>query len=119
MGSREAVARDRERAHQSTALAPARRRGRQRGWERGEASVSSWIYTCDQVTLNDSVENVVAANDSAKNGVVSVQMRLRRVGDEVLTAPGVRTGKRHADGAALITVAIHLVADGIARTTIS
>src|SRR5689334_21230604 len=82
-------------------------------------SISFRINPRDQVALDNSVEHIIATDNSTEHSVVSVEMRLRRVRDEVLTAACVRPGQRHSNGAALIAVLIHFVSDCIAGSAVA
>src|SRR5581483_6939928 len=63
------------------------------------------------------VDDVHAGNHTTEHGVARIEVWLRRVRDEPLTAAGVRPGiERHADGAAQIRTLVQLVADRIAGT---
>src|SRR3990170_9126292 len=67
------------------------------------------LHPEDAIALYDVIEHIVSADQPRENRVVSIQVRLRRMGEKVLTAAGVRTRQRHADRAALISVPVHLI----------
>src|SRR5438067_1684836 len=50
---------------------------------------------------------------------MTIEVRLRRMGQEILTAAGVGAGERHSESAALVPMAIHLVTNCVSRTTIA
>src|SRR6266576_3119470 len=52
----------------------------------------------DAIALPDRVQDGGAANDTAKDRVDPVQVRLRRMGDEVLAASRIGSRESHADG---------------------
>src|SRR5258708_31766292 len=71
----------------------------------------------NHIPLLNLIDDVHARDDAAEDGVLRVEMRLRRVRDEVLAAAGVRPRiERHADGAAQVGALVELVADRIARS---
>jgi len=76
-------------------------------------------YAADPVSLHDLVEHVVAPGDVTAARVASVEVRLRRVGNEELRAAGVRPGERHAHGPAVVALAIDLVADDPSRPAVA
>src|SRR4051812_32394491 len=71
------------------------------------------------ITLNNPVENVESFDDASENCVVTVEVRLGRMRDEILTPARIRTGESHPDCSSLVTATIHLVAYRIPRTAIA
>src|SRR5207237_8590061 len=72
----------------------------------------------DHIPLLNLIHDVHPVDDAAEHGVLRIEMRLRRVRDEELTAAGVGPGvERHADGAAQVRVLVELVTNGLPRST--
>src|SRR5436190_11475646 len=67
----------------------------------------------DTLALPDRIQygRPAPANYAAKDRVDAVQVRLRRMRDEILAAAGVGTRERHADRADVVTHGIDLIAD--------
>lgn len=68
----------------------------------------------DQITSCYAIDDLHSADDLPKDGVTSVQMRLRRVCDEKLAPAGVLARESHPDSAASVRPGIDLAADLIA-----
>src|SRR5687767_12029716 len=82
-------------------------------------SSSSRLHPENAVTLDDSVEDVVAPDQPGENRVMAIEMGLWRVRQKVLTPTCIRTGQSHSHRAALVALPIHLVADGVSRATVA
>src|ERR1700674_2415691 len=68
---------------------------------------------------NELFQYVVSTNYSAEHGIVSIEVGLRRVSYEILTAAGIGSGERHPDRSTLVAVAIHLVTYRVTRAAVS
>src|SRR5215210_66795 len=66
------------------------------------------------VSLNDAIQHVATGAKLPEDGVATVQIRLRRVRDEELAAPGIRAGERHPKCTPVIAMTVHLVPNGMA-----
>src|SRR6266568_4349292 len=67
--------------------------------------------TPNPITHPDRIQHIDTPDDSPKDRVDAVQVRLRGMRDEVLAAAGVGTGERHADGAHVVPHRIDFVAE--------
>ena len=73
----------------------------------------------NSISLKDAIEHLASATQLPEHRIPAIEMRLRRVGHEELTAAGIGTRERHAEGASHVAMRVELVADGIPRSTIS
>src|ERR1041384_6357570 len=71
---------------------------------------ASAVNTANAVALGDLVQYAHVARHASEHRVGAVEMRLRRMGDEELTAAGVGARQGHADGPRLIARLIHFIA---------
>src|SRR6266566_8667410 len=79
---------------------------------------SSSMNAPDAIALPDRVQHrsaARAADDTTKDRIDAVQVRLRGMRNEILAASGVRSGERHAHGARFIAHGIDLVANRESR----
>src|SRR6266576_4514483 len=70
----------------------------------------------DAIALPDRVQDGGAANDTAKDRVDPVQVRLRRMGDEVLAASRIGSRESHADGSDGVADRVDFVPNREARS---
>ena len=63
--------------------------GARRG--RGAEPLSAHVQRLDHVADRELLDHVLAVHDAAEDGVVALEVRLRREREKVLTATGVRT----------------------------
>src|SRR5207302_9699165 len=69
----------------------------------------------DAVALSDGAQHVEPGHHPTEHGVAAVQVRLRRKGDEELTAARLGPGERHTHGTHVVPHGIHLVPEHEAR----
>src|SRR5687767_4772309 len=73
----------------------------------------------NSISLKDAIEHLASGAQLPEHRIPAIEMRLRRVGHEELTAAGMGAGKRHAERPSHVAMWVELVADGIPRSTIS
>src|SRR3990170_1175218 len=71
------------------------------------------------IALHYCVERRIPSEHTSEHRVVPVEVWLRRMRDEILAATGVRSGQCHSESTALVAPRIHLIPDGVARTSVS
>src|SRR5258708_4087025 len=76
-------------------------------------------YSPNHVPLLQLIDDVHARNHAAEDRVLRIEVRLRRVRDEVLAAASVGPRiERHADRAPQVRAFVQLVADRVRRSTL-
>ena len=73
----------------------------------------------DPIALYERVEHIQACGDVPEDGVVTIEMWLRRVCDEILAATGVGSRERHSDGASVVPTSVQLIANRVPGTAIA
>src|SRR5262245_18724316 len=73
----------------------------------------------DPLARQQPIDDVHSLDDLSKRRVTSIEVRLRRLGDEELAAPGVTAGERHSDGASPVRHAVVLAALPLAWSSVS
>ena len=82
-------------------------------------SVSLRVHGGDKIALHYAIKDVEAGDETSEHRVMAIEVRLRRVGQEILAAAGVGTRESHPEGSPLVPMAVHLISNRVTGTAVA